>query len=62
MDPGSTCRSRLATQGAYRLIGPAGGQTPPRQPLPLHAVQRIGQLVLKGIFPRDVSGAVAYWV
>jgi hypothetical protein len=25
-------------------------------------VQRIGHLALKGILPRELSGAVAYWV
>lgn len=40
----------------------AGSVRPPRQPAPLHYVQRIGQLALKGILPRELSGSVAYWV
>jgi argonaute-like protein implicated in RNA metabolism and viral defense len=39
-----------------------GSVRPPRQPVPLHAVQRIGHLALKGILPQHLSGAVGYWV
>jgi hypothetical protein len=39
-----------------------GSARPPRQPMPLHAVQRIGQLALKGILPSSLSGETAYWV
>jgi hypothetical protein len=52
-----------AVQSVLWLTALHGGSArPPRQPLPLHAVQRIGKLALKGILPQNLSGSVAYWV